>query len=100
MCNVEENKPAPVDIEAVKHEDRKDRIKIEVETYFGSTKKKKKQRGELRKRYKCTRLRPDVSLAGSVHFRGNITLQEMCCGFLLSREMWYRKSVLLGTGAG
>ena len=30
----------------------------------------------------------------------NITLQEMCCGFLLSREMWYRKSVLPGTGAG
>ena len=29
-----------------------------------------------------------------------ITLQEMCCGFLLSREMWYRKSVLPGTGAG
>ena len=28
------------------------------------------------------------------------TLQEMCCGFLLSREMWYRKSVLPGTGAG
>ena len=28
------------------------------------------------------------------------TLQEMCCGFLLSREMWYRKSVLLSTGAG
>ena len=27
-------------------------------------------------------------------------LQEMCCGFLLSREMWYRKSVLPGTGAG
>ena len=30
----------------------------------------------------------------------DITLQEMCCGFLLSREMWYRKSVLPGTGAG
>ena len=30
----------------------------------------------------------------------NSTLQEMCCGFLLSREMWYRKSVLPGTGAG
>ena len=30
----------------------------------------------------------------------NYTLQEMCCGFLLSREMWYRKSVLPGTGAG
>ena len=29
-----------------------------------------------------------------------ITLQEMCCGFLLSREMWYRKSMLPGTGAG
>ena len=29
-----------------------------------------------------------------------ITLQEMCCGFWLSREMWYRKSVLPGTGAG
>ena len=29
-----------------------------------------------------------------------ITLQEMCCGFLLSREMWYRKSVLPGSGAG
>ena len=29
-----------------------------------------------------------------------LTLQEMCCGFLLSREMWYRKSVLPGTGAG
>ena len=29
-----------------------------------------------------------------------ITLQEMCCGFLLSREMCYRKSVLPGTGAG
>ena len=29
-----------------------------------------------------------------------VTLQEMCCGFLLSREMWYRKSVLPGTGAG
>ena len=28
------------------------------------------------------------------------TMQEMCCGFLLSREMWYRKSVLPGTGAG
>ena len=28
------------------------------------------------------------------------TLQEMCCGVLLSREMWYRKSVLPGTGAG
>ena len=28
------------------------------------------------------------------------TLQEMCCGFLLSQEMWYRKSVLQGTGAG
>ena len=28
------------------------------------------------------------------------TLQEMCCGFLLSQEMWYRKSVLPGTGAG
>ena len=28
------------------------------------------------------------------------TLQEMCCGFLLSREMWYRKSVLPGNGAG
>ena len=28
------------------------------------------------------------------------TLQKMCCGFLLSREMWYRKSVLPGTGAG
>ena len=28
------------------------------------------------------------------------TLQEMCCGFWLSREMWYRKSVLPGTGAG
>ena len=31
---------------------------------------------------------------------GRLTLQEMCCGFLLSREMWYRKSVLPGTGAG
>ena len=30
----------------------------------------------------------------------DFTLQEMCCGFLLSREMWYRKSVLPGTGAG
>ena len=28
------------------------------------------------------------------------TLQEMCCGFLLSWELWYRKSVLPGTGAG
>ena len=28
------------------------------------------------------------------------TLQEMCCEFLLSHEMWYRKSVLPGTGAG
>ena len=28
------------------------------------------------------------------------TLQEMCWWFLLSREMWYRKSVLPGTGAG
>ena len=33
-------------------------------------------------------------------FRSPYTLQEMCCGFLLSREMWYRKSVLPGTGAG
>ena len=30
----------------------------------------------------------------------NFTLQEMCCGFLLSREMWYRKSVLPGSVAG
>ena len=30
----------------------------------------------------------------------DFTLQEMCCGFLLSREMWYLKSVLPGTGAG
>ena len=34
------------------------------------------------------------------YYKTNITLQEMCCGFLLSREMWYRKSVLPGTGAG
>ena len=33
-------------------------------------------------------------------FLSSSTLQEMCCGFLLSREMWYRKSVLPGTGAG
>ena len=32
--------------------------------------------------------------------RGNTTLQEMPCGFLLSREMWYRKSVLPSTGDG
>ena len=36
----------------------------------------------------------------SVEKVGDYTLQEMCCGFLLSREMWYRKSVLPGTGAG
>ena len=24
----------------------------------------------------------------------------MCCGFLLNREMWYRKPVLPSTGAG
>ena len=29
-----------------------------------------------------------------------LILQEMCCGIWLSREMWYRKSVLPGTGAG
>ena len=40
----------------------------------------------------CNKLR-DIELA-------KFTLQEMCCGFLLSREMWYRKSVLPGTGAG
>ena len=28
------------------------------------------------------------------------TMQEMCCGFLMSREMWYRKLVLPSTGAG
>ena len=28
------------------------------------------------------------------------TLQEMCCGFWLKREMWYCKSVLPGTRAG
>ena len=29
-----------------------------------------------------------------------LTLQEMCCGFWLSRERWYRKSVVPSTGAG
>ena len=40
-----------------------------------------------------------VEALGSKNF-GKYTLQEMCCGFLLSREMWYHKSVLPGTGAG
>ena len=53
LCHVEK-KATPVDIEAVKHEDR---IIIEVETYFGST-QKNKQRGGLRKSNKCTRLSP------------------------------------------
>ena len=48
-----------------------------------------------------------VSIACFAHVKqkvefamARLTLQEMCCGFLLSREMWYRKSVLPGTGAG
>ena len=44
-----------------------------------------------------------VSIKVSCHKNdpmNSYTLQEMCCGFLLSREMWYRKSVLPGTGAG
>ena len=40
----------------------------------------------------------DENLIWNNHYQ--FTLQEMCCGFLLSREMWYRKSVLPGTGAG
>ena len=33
-------------------------------------------------------------------FASIYTLQEMCCVFWLSRERWYRKSVLQSTGAG
>ena len=41
-----------------------------------------------------------LALANIVCKRSSIvTLQEMCCGLLLSREMWYRKSVLPGKGA-
>ena len=29
----------------------------------------------------------------SINVNGISTLQEMCCGFWLSREMWYRKSI-------
>ena len=30
----------------------------------------------------------------------DFTLQEMCCGFWLNRERWYRKSALPSSGAG
>ena len=58
----------------------------------------------LKHGYRYHNLRKAFSKFYSRHYelisKFNVTLQEMCCGFLLSREMWYRKSVLPGTGAG
>ena len=44
---------------------------------------------------------PKCSFMITASFFASIyTLQEMCCVFWLSRERWYRKSVLPSTGAG
>ena len=45
----------------------------------------------------------DLFIQGGENMRAAIhrfTLQEMCCVFWFSREMWYRKSALPSTGTG
>ena len=40
------------------------------------------------------------TIACQCNIHNDFTLQELCCGFLLSREMWYCKSVFPSVGAG